>query len=103
MKPINVTVVRIYLTEEKAHLENLLKKLHDDEKVRGVTAFRGISGFGSSGRLHTSKLLDLSFNLPIVVEFYDEPDRVKRIIQHLSTFIDPGHIVSWPAQLAEEE
>ena len=44
MKTIDVTMVRIYLTESQRILDTLLKQLHDEEKVMGVTVFRGISG-----------------------------------------------------------
>ena len=60
-----VTFVRIYLTEADKTLEPLLKKLHDQEKVRGVTVFRAMSGFGGSGVIHTASLLDLSLDLPV--------------------------------------
>jgi PII-like signaling protein len=99
MKTIDVTMVRIYLTEAGAHLTTLLKRLHDWEKVRGVTVFRGISGFGRSGKMHSSTLLDLSMDLPVIVEFFDEPAKVETIMAHLNTIIEPGHIVSWPARL----
>ena len=46
MKHSDVTMVRVYLTEAGKTLKTLLTKLHDEEKVRGVTVFRGISGFG---------------------------------------------------------
>ena len=94
-----ITMVRIYLTEEKAHLEKLMTLLHDQEKVRGVTVFRGISGFGKSGDVHSSSLLDLSLNLPIVVEFFDTPEKTEQIMEHLNSFIEPGHIVSWSANV----
>ena len=48
-----VTMVRVYLTEEEAHLKTLLKRLHDWGLVRGVTVFRGIAGFGDSGIIHS--------------------------------------------------
>jgi len=79
--------------------ETILKRLHDWEKVRGVTVFRGVSGFGSSGVMHSSKLLDMSLNLPVVIEFFDEPDKVEIILEHLSGMIEPEHIVSWSARL----
>jgi PII-like signaling protein len=94
---MEVTVVRIYLTEKEHLLEALVRDLHDREKVKGVTVFRGIAGFGKSGALHTSKLLDVSFDLPLVVEFFDEPQRVREILEHLSDTIEPVHIISWPA------
>jgi uncharacterized protein len=58
MSETEVMMVRIYLHEANAHMEELLGYLHDEIKVRGVTVFRGISGFGESGASHSSKLLN---------------------------------------------
>lgn len=98
-----VTVVRIYLSEGHSQLDNLLKRLHDWEHVRGVSVFRGIAGYGDSGTLHTSKLLDLSLDLPLVVEFFDEPDKAAEIIEHLAGTVKPGHILSWSARINTSE
>ena len=43
MSESDVLAVRVYLHESKAHMEKLLKYLHDESKVRGVTVFRGIT------------------------------------------------------------
>ena len=102
MKFSDVTMVRIYLTEAEKLLKKLLARLHDEEKVRGVTVFRGVSGFGRSGVVHSSTLLDLSLDLPMVVEFFDEPEKVRRILAHLKTILPPGHVVSWPARVNED-
>lgn len=99
MKMETVTVVRIYLTEAEAHLDQLMKKLHDEERVKGVTIFRGISGVGQSGKVHSSALLDMSLNLPVVVEFFDAPEKISNILAHLEGSIKPGHIVSWSANV----
>lgn len=101
MRHSDVTVVRIYLTEGEKLMTSLLARLHDEEKVRGVTVFRGISGFGRSGVVHSSTLLDLSLDLPVVIEFFDSPTKVKRILGHLKDLLPPGHVVSWPAQVNE--
>ncbi len=100
MKTIDVTVVRVYLSEAEAHLASLLKHLNDQHRVRGVTVFRGIAGFGKSGTIHSSSLLDLSLDLPVVIEFFDEPDKAAEMIDYLYGVVGPGHIVSWPAGLA---
>jgi len=99
MKTVDVTMVRIYLTEGQHQFEHLMQLLHDDEKVRGVTAFRGIAGFGQSGQMHSSSLIDLSLDMPLVLEFFDTPDKVATVLEHLNTFIKPGHIVSWSASV----
>jgi len=99
MKTIDVTMVRIYLTESQRILDTLLKQLHDEEKVMGVTVFRGISGFGKSGKMHIVSLLDLSLNLPLVIEFFDTPQRVEAILDHLQNLLEPRHIVTWPATM----
>jgi uncharacterized protein len=101
MKHSDVTMVRVYLTESEKQLKVLLARLHDEEKVRGVTVFRGISGFGRSGAVHSSTLLDLSLDLPVVIEFFDAPDKVRRILNHLKDLLPPGHVVSWSAQVNE--
>lgn len=99
MNTSSVTMVRVYLHEAKAHLEELLQYLHDECQVRGVTVFRGISGFGSSGKIHSSTLLDLSLDLPVVIEFFDTPEKVEEILATLDKTIKPGHIAFWPASI----
>ena len=99
MNESDVTVVRIYLHEAKAHMQELLEYLHDESKVHGVTVFRGISGFGSSGKYHSSTLIDMSLDLPVVIEFFDEQEKIKSIIEYLNTRIKPGHIVYWSAKI----
>jgi len=96
----NMMMARIYLTETSAHLEKLLTLLRDVEKVRGVTVYRGIEGIGESGQVLSASLVDLSLDLPIIVEFFDEAEKVQGIISHLQNNIKPGHIVSWPVQVS---
>lgn len=102
MKFSDVTMVRIYLTETGELQKTLLAKLHDEEKVQGVTVFRGVSGFGRSGVMHSSSLLDLSLNLPLVIEFFDKPDKVNHILTHLRKILPAGHVVSWNAHVNED-
>jgi PII-like signaling protein len=99
MNKLDVTCVRVYLTEEEGSLEEILRCLHDEEKVQGVTVFRGISGFGKSGKVHSSSLLDMSLNLPLVIEFFDVPEKVDNILEHIRHKTEPGHIICWPATL----
>lgn len=97
-----VTMVRIYGTEGDHKLEELLKLLHDQEQVRGVTAYRGIAGFGRSGRYHLASLLDLATNLPVVIEFFDTPEKIEQTLQHLEGIVEPGHMVAWHATLNQD-
>jgi len=96
---MKVTVVRIYLSEQDNVHERLLKRLHDKEKVRGVTLFRGVSGFGKTGKVHSSSLLYLSLDLPIVVEFFDTPERVDEILGHICGDIRPEHVLTFEAEV----
>ena len=99
MKLETVTFVRIYLTEGDKTLQELLRCLHDQAKVRGVTVFRAMTGFGRSGVVHSSTLMDLSLNLPVAIEFFDSPERVEDILNHLDDRLEPGHVVVWNAQV----
>ena len=94
-----ITMVRIYLTEGEAQLKTLVKRLHDWEKLRGLTVFRGITGYGESGQIHGSNIVDLSLNLPIVVEFFDHSEKISNIIEHLENIVKPGHMLIWQAQV----
>lgn len=94
----DVTMVRIYCSEKGGQHRDLLELLHDQEQVAGVTAFRGIAGFGGSGRIHEAGLLDVSLDLPVIIEFFDRPERVRSIMQHLKNTVAPGHMVSWAAK-----
>jgi len=51
------------------------------EGCSGATAVRGIAGFGASSVIHTSAILQLSMDLPIVIMIVDRPDRIDRIIK----------------------
>lgn len=98
-----VTVVRIYLKEtdhgrRKTLMEEILNVLHDQHRVHGVVVFRGIAGFGSSGEVHAADILRLSADLPLVIEFFDEPKVVEAALALLRDLVPPDHIVHWRAK-----
>jgi PII-like signaling protein len=94
-----VTIVRIYLTEGETQLKNLIKRLRDWEKLRGLTVFRGVSGYGESGVIHGSNIVDLSLHMPIVLEFFDDDEKINNILEHISDQIKPGHMLKWSASI----
>lgn len=94
-----ITVVRVYLREGENLLRRIVDYLHDEAKVSGVTVFRGIEGFGEDGTIRTVSLLNLSLDLPLIVEFYDDPAKAVRIIEALVEEMRLPHVVSWSAQL----
>ncbi|MGD8379833.1 MAG: DUF190 domain-containing protein [Gammaproteobacteria bacterium] len=99
MKLIDVSVVRIYLSEHQHLVPEILRRLRDRDHVRGVTVFRGIAGFGESGRLREASFVDLSLDLPVVVEFFDLPEKIEATLGDLEDVVEPGHMVTWDAKL----
>lgn len=99
MSGTRVTFVRVYLTEGEHTKDKIFRRLHDEEKVRGVTVFRGISGFGRSGQVHSSSLLDVSLDLPLVIEFFDEPETVLAVIERLRDLVEPDHVLTYAAEI----
>ncbi len=97
LKTSEIIIARIYLTEESHTLDNIIEYLRDTAKIRGFSVFRAIRGFGDTGE-HASRLIDVSLNLPLIVEFFDDEATMHRIIEHLTTFVSPKHIVFWPAK-----
>lgn len=98
MKTIGVLMVRIYITESSHLLSKILEYLKKDAKIRGITVFRAISGFGETGN-HTSSLVDLSLDLPLTVEFFDDDkSKIENALDYLSTIVKSEHIVFWEAK-----
>lgn len=98
-----ILMVRIYLSEadhgkRKKLMQEILTLLQDRHAVQGVTVFRGIAGFGASGEVHADDILRLNVDLPLVIEFFDEPKVAEAAIALLDDLVPGGHIVSWPAR-----
>jgi PII-like signaling protein len=78
--PENGCLLRIFVGESDKHegkplYEWLVLKARE-AGLAGATVLRGIEGFGAHSRLHTSKILRLSEDLPIVVEIVDAQEKI---------------------------
>lgn len=94
-----ITMARIYIREQEHLLEQIVNYLKTDAQIRGFTVFRGISGYaGDSGKESSAKLIDLSLDLPLVVEFFDSSHKIEQVIHELQKIVKPEHIISWNAQ-----
>lgn len=98
-----VTLVRIYLSEadhghRKSLMQEIVNILHDQHKVKGVTVFRGIAGFGQGGEIHAADVLRLMVDLPLVIEFFDSPAVVDAIFPLLAALVPAGRVVTWTAK-----
>lgn len=83
--PNAALLLRIYLGEaERVGASPLFETLVTKAKERGLagaTVLRGPMGFGHSGKLHTAKILDLSSNLPLVVEIVDTRPKIEAYLE----------------------
>ncbi|NGX51379.1 MAG: hypothetical protein K1060chlam2_01245 [Chlamydiae bacterium] len=96
---MNIKVVRVYMMESEHHLKAVLKVLHDEVKVRHAAVFRAIEGFEKGGEVHSSQLLSLSLNLPLVVEFFDTPETADRAAEKIREILEKGEIITFTAEL----
>jgi PII-like signaling protein len=99
MQTIPITLARIYSQEKEHRLQKLLKILHDEDRVMGATIVRGVQGFSLDGIMHDASLLDLSLDLPLILEFFDTPERVEAILNRLEERIDLHGVVCLNATL----
>jgi PII-like signaling protein len=67
-------------------------KLVRQEGLAGATVLRGIEGFGAHSRIHTSRILRLSQDLPVVIEIVDQAERVEAVLPRLDEMIGEGLI-----------
>jgi PII-like signaling protein len=93
-----VKVVRVYLTEDALTMNEIYGILRQ-EQIAGATVFRGIKGYGHSGKNHEATLMDMHFDLPLVLEFFGEEEKIDKVLNMLSEKIAPGRILHWLANL----
>jgi hypothetical protein len=58
--------------------------------LAGATVLRGPMGFGKSSRLHTSKVIRLSMDLPLVIEIVDSEEKINSFLPALDEMISGG-------------
>jgi len=67
--------------------------------MAGATATKGCLGFGRGAHIHTAKLLELSYDLPMLVEIVDTEDKIKTILPKLDEMIDDGLVTIEPVHV----
>src|SRR5438876_6650382 len=69
--------------------------------LAGATVLRGPMGFGHSSRVHTTKILRLSEDLPIVIEIVDSQEKIERFLPILDEMIGSGLITLEKVQVLQ--
>lgn len=92
--PRDAVLLRIFVGEEdkfegKPLYESIVMKARELH-LAGATVLRGPMGFGHSSRLHTSKILRLSSDLPLVIEIVDDDNKVNAFLPILEGMIGSG-------------
>jgi PII-like signaling protein len=89
-------LLRIFIGESdkaggKPLYEALVEKLRQ-EQISGATVLRGILGYGARSILHSANILQLSHDLPIIIEAVDTPENIDRVLPHIESIIGDGLI-----------
>lgn len=92
--PHDATLLRIFLGESdrwehKPLYEAIVLKAREMH-LAGATVLRGPVGFGKSSRLHTTKILRLSYDLPLVIEIVDAEDKINAFLPALDEMMKGG-------------
>jgi len=86
-------LLRIFLGEtdhfEHKPLYEVIVRKAREQGLAGATVLRGVEGFGAASRvIHTAKLLELSHDLPIVVEIVDTEEKIKDFLVVVDKLFD---------------
>jgi uncharacterized protein len=103
------TLMRIYIGERDKHegrpLYEAIVLLLRARHFAGATVTRAIMGFGANARIRTQKVLDLSVDMPIIVECVDEEPKIRGILPELDQMIGGGlitleraHVISYQGE-----
>jgi PII-like signaling protein len=90
------TLLRIFIGESdlwhgKPLYQAIVERVRS-EGLAGATVIRGIEGFGADSHVHTSRILRLSEDLPVVIEIVDEPARIDAILPILDEMVEEGMV-----------
>lgn len=87
-------LIRVFIGEsdrwKHQPLETALLERLRREGFAGATVFRGTAGFGAHSVLHTSHLLELSHDLPVLIEVVEGEDQVPRLLPILDEMVHEG-------------
>lgn len=96
-------LLKIYIGEnERYHNKALYHYLVSwlrDQGISGVTVGRGIEGYGQDKILHTARFLELSADLPMVIEAVDTPERIDTVIPGLCAIVPRGLIYTMDVEI----
>ena len=94
--PRQALLLRIFIGEddkfEGAPLYEAIVVKAREQHLAGATVMRGPMGFGKSSRLHTTKILRLSEDLPLVIEIVDSEENINRFLPMLDGMMSSGLI-----------
>jgi len=93
MKPlVETSLLRIYTSEfdklEHQPLYEALLFAARKQGLAGATVVKGIMSFGASAKVHTAKLIEISEDLPIVVEIVDTAERIQAFLPMASELLE---------------
>jgi PII-like signaling protein len=67
--------------------------------LAGASVLRGIEGYGASSRIHTTRLLSLSEDLPVAVIIVDQEDRIRAFLPQLDELVTEGLVIIDPVEV----
>lgn len=96
-------LLRIFIGETDKHegkplYEAIVKKARE-LGMAGATVYRGVLGYGANSLVHTSKILRISENLPMVVEIVDAPENIQKILPELDSMVKEGLVTLERAEI----
>ncbi len=97
------TLLRVFVGEHDRHDDLPLYEwlVHEARRqgIAGATVLRGIEGFGAHSSIHSSKILRLSTELPVVVEIVDSADKIEAFLPTLDGAVPEGLATLEPVQI----
>jgi uncharacterized protein len=67
--------------------------------LAGASVLRGIEGYGASSRIHTSRILSLSDDLPLAIIIVDAEDKVRAFLPQLDELVSEGLVIIDPVEV----
>jgi PII-like signaling protein len=96
-------LLRVYICESDRYdghpLDEAIVDVLQSAGISGATVIRGVAGYGGSSILHTTHVLRLSEDLPLVIEAVDTIEKIGAVLPRLSKIAGDGLITTQPIEI----
>ncbi|MTV50446.1 DUF190 domain-containing protein [Heliobacillus mobilis] len=106
LKPGKAKLLKIFVGEtekfENTSLYHAILLKLKEKGLAGVTVSRGVESFGAANRIRTTRILDLSADLPMIIEAVDTSENIEQVLPEISAMVKKGLVITFDVDVIKQ-